>query len=152
MTGKGYTSELETALTRSDAELLIQQIDAFIAHHMTGNPDWPNDQVDDFVAVLDSYLEQDKALAFLALAAARTDDALFLAMMGAGPLEDLLGAPRRDILDRIVAEARKSARFRWLLSVPFKSAVTTEAWEAIKPFRVTGPNEEPRQDTLPPRS
>lgn len=152
MTSKRYVDELERALARSDANKLIQRIDAFIAHYEAGNQSWPDHQVDDFVAILDSYADPEEALAYVVLAASRTDDGLFLAMMGAGPLEDMLCDPCDEILARVVAEARKSARFRWLLNVPFKIAVSERTWEAISPFRVTGPHEEPHKETLPARS
>ena len=53
------------------------------------------------------------------------------------------------MIQRIVAEARKSARFCWLLSTPFKVAVSESAWRAIEPFRITGHHEEPALDTMP---
>src|SRR5689334_17594462 len=95
--------------------------------------------------------ELEKALAYVVIAASRTDDARFLGLLGCGPLEDVLENPSAEMLDRIVAEARKSARFRWLLSNPFKVAIAHRAWEAIEKFRLTGPHEEPAANTLPPR-
>jgi hypothetical protein len=59
--------------------------------------------------------------------------------------------PSADLLERVVAEARKSDHFRWLLSNPFKVAIAPRAWEAIEKFRITGPHEEPAADKLPPR-
>ena len=62
MTSKRYVDELERALARSDANKLIQRIDAFIAHYEAGNQSWPDHQVDDFVAILDSYADQKRLL------------------------------------------------------------------------------------------
>jgi len=47
--------------------------------------------------------------------------------------------------------ARKSARFRRLLSNPFKGAIAAKAWDAIERFRITDPREEPAAEELPPR-
>lgn len=87
----------------------------------------------------------------MVIAASRSDDPEFLGYLGCGPLEDVLRDPPAELLDRIVAEARKSARFRWLLSNPYKVAVPARVWSAIEKYRVTGPHEEPSADTLPPR-
>ena len=95
--------------------------------------------------------DPEQALAYVILAVARVDDADFLRLMGCGLLEDVLRNPSDEILQRVVAQARKSARFRWLLSCPFKVAVSANAWDAIEAFRITGPHEEPALDTLPPR-
>ncbi|MFD2783062.1 DUF6869 domain-containing protein [Novosphingobium pokkalii] len=91
------------------------------------------------------------AFAYVMLGAARSDDASFLASLACGPLEDVLRDPSDALLDRIVREARKSARFRWLLSHPFKTAIARRAWDAISEFRVYGPHQEPPSDGMPPR-
>lgn len=73
-------------------------------------------------------------------------------MIGAGVLEDLLETLPHEYIERIVAEARRSPPFRWLLNCPYKELVAGPVWDAINPFRWTGPFEEPRAETLPPRS
>jgi hypothetical protein len=153
MAEKSFSNELRRALARPDADKLIRQIDTYIEYDKTGAREWPDEISDDLGEVLDAGSnDPDKALAYVMIAAARTDDAGFLAFMGAGSLENALEDPSPEFLERIVAEARKTARFRWLLSVPFKVAVSERAWEAIKPFRMTGEHEEPREETLPPRA
>jgi len=127
-------------------------MDAFIAHYAAGNPDWPDEQADAFVDILDSYLDPDKALAYITLAAWRTDDGRFLAMIGAGLLEDLLNGLPDVFIERVVAEGRRSPRFRWLLNCPFQEDIPEPVWEAIRPFRWTRPFEEPRPETLPAQS
>lgn len=152
MTDSGYTDELERALARSDADVLFRQIDAFIDYLDAGAGDWPEHHSDDFSEMTASgYEDPEKALAYIAIAVSRADDAEVLAYFGCGQLEVLLRDPSTDVLERIVAEARKSARFHWLLSNPFKVALAERAWEAIEKFRITGPHEEPSFDTLPPR-
>jgi hypothetical protein len=150
--GKSYSDELARALDRPDANILVEQIDAFIAHHAAGDSEWPNDRAEDFGEIITCFRDDpNRALAYVVLAASRTDDGEFLVMMGAGPLEDVLYDPSDELLERVVAEARKSARFRWLLSVPYKVAIAQRAWQAIEIFRVTGPHEEPAPETVPTR-
>lgn len=151
MSRQGYIDELERALARPDAKKLTRQIDAYAEYFAQGCGEWPNELDDDFLEITTAPSDDpNKALAYVVLAAARSDDAGFLGLMGCGALEDILQEPSRELIDRIVAEARKSPRFRWLLNNPFRVAVSQEAWEAIEPFRFTGPHEEPALDTLPP--
>ena len=148
---KQYSDELQRALARPDADRLVEQLDAYSDHLATGENDRSDQHAEDFGEVLESDQNPDKALAYLALALSRSDDASFLGFLGSGPLENLLIDPSADVLERIVAEARKSARFRWLLSNPFKVAIAERSWEAIEKFRITGPHEEPSYEALPPR-
>jgi hypothetical protein len=153
MPDKGYSDELQRALARPDAEKLIRQIDAYAAHIASGGGDWPEEFVDDFCEILDSHRENvEKALAYVVLGANRSDDPDFVNLLGCGTLEDILRNPTDETLDRIVAEARRSPRFRWMLNSPYKVAVSETAWNAIEPFRQTGPHEEPALDTMPLRS
>ncbi|GAA4714715.1 hypothetical protein H9L13_04880 [Sphingomonas lutea] len=96
--------------------------------------------------------DAEKALAYVIIAASRTDDANFLLFLGCGPLENLLFYASPELMRRIIAEARRSARFCWLLSCPYKIAIDQAVWEQIKPFRQTGEHEEPSLETLPPRN
>ena len=131
---------------------MIQQIDAYGDYFARGEGDWPDEYSDDFTEIVTCHHDNpEKALAYVVIGASRSDDAGFLGFLGCGPLEDILRDPSVELLERIVAEARKSARFRWLLSNPFKVAISESAWEAIEKFRITGPHEEPSDDTLPPR-
>ena len=152
MSDNGYTDELERALARSDADVMSRQIDAYIDYLQAGAGGWPEHHSDDFSEItMSGYDDPEKALAYIAIAVSRTDDPQVLAYFGCGQLEDILRDPSSDMLERIVVEARKSARFRWLLSNPFKVALSERAWEAIEKFRITGPHEEPSFETLPPR-
>lgn len=152
MAKQEFENELQRALARSDAALMAEQLDAYIAYDEKGGGEWPEEHADDFGEIISCYHDDpDKALAYVVMAAARTDNAGFLALMGCSNLEDVLGDPSAELLARVVAEARRSSRFRWLLSHPFKVAVSGEAWKAIEKFRSTGPHEEPSFDTLPPR-
>jgi hypothetical protein len=152
MAEKFFSNELERVMARADAEKLIRQIDAYAAHIESGDHDWPEDFADDFCEILDSHREDpEKALAYVVLGANRSDNADFVNLLGCGTLEDILRNPTDELLGRIVAEARRSPRLRWMLNSPFKVAVSKAAWAAIQPFRQTGPEEEPQLDTMPPR-
>jgi hypothetical protein len=144
--------ELQRALARPDSGVMAKQIDAYIAYDAKGGGEWPDEHADDFSEIISCvFHDPEKALAYVVIAAARTDNAEFLALMGCSNLEDVLREPSAELLGRIAAEARRSARFGWLLSHPFKGAISKRAWEAIKQFRITGPREEPPLATLPPR-
>ena len=150
MSGKGYTDELARALARPDAGVISRQINAYVEHLLAGDSAWPDEHADDFSEIVASGCnDPDKALAYIAIALSQTDDAKALACLGCGQLEDVLRNPSADMLERIVAEARKSARFRWMLSNPFKVAIAERAWNAIERFRITGPHEEPPLHTFP---
>lgn len=148
-----YSDELEVALARPDVDRLCQNLDAYIGHLVSENDgEWPDEHVDTFGEIISGVDDDpERALAYVVLASSRTDDAGFLALMGCGPLEDLLRDPSDQLLQRVVAEGRRSDRFRWLLSHPFKVSIAPRAWAAIEKFRITGPHEEPSDDTLPPR-
>jgi len=153
MADKSFSNELGRALARTDADELVRQIDIYIEYKRLGAGDWPDDIADDLEEILYSGInDPEKAMAYVMIAAARTDDPSFLGFMGCGPLEDVRSEPSTELLERIVAEARKSGRFRWLLSNPFKVAIDEQAWDAIAPFRITGPHEEPTDESLPPRN
>jgi hypothetical protein len=148
MSDTAFSSEFDRALARPDAEKLIRQIDAYAAYIESGDRDWPEEFADDFGEILDSDgKDPEKAFAYLVLGANRS---AFVNLLGCGTLENLLANPSHEMLDRITAEARRSPRFRWMLSCPFKVAVSESAWKAIEPFRQTGPHEEPALDTMPP--
>ena len=153
MGNKAYHDELERALARPDAEQMCRQLDAYAAYYENGGGEWPEEHADAFGEIISCYHDDpEKAFAYVILGASRSDHPRFVGGLGCGPLEDVLQDPSEELLARVVAEARKSARFRWLISNPFRVAVSTRAWEAIEKFRITGPHEEPPGDKLPPRS
>ena len=152
MSANTYSDETERALARLDAEQMRRQLLAYAKYNADGTGDWPQALADDFDEITTCHFDDlEKALAYVIIAAFQSDDAKFLGLMACGNLENVLCDPTSELLERIVAEARKSARFRWLLSHPFKVAVAPKAWEAIERFRITGPHEEPSADALPPR-
>ena len=158
--GQSYANELERALARPDVEKLLRQSDRYIAYweSTAGDREWHDDEFDDFSEIIDSglpdylgFYDPDKAMAYIIFAIAKSDDPQTLAICGCLMLEDLLRDPSDELLERVVAEAHRSPRFRWMLSNPYKNSISAKAWEAIEQFRITGPHEEPAFDTLPPR-
>jgi hypothetical protein len=148
---KAYFDELERALARPDADQMCRQLDGYAGYYENGMGEWPEESADAVDEIISCYHDDpEKAFAYVILGAARSDHPRFLGGLGCGPLEDVLEDPSEDLLERIIAEARKSARFRWLLSNPFKVAIAARAWHAIEKFRITGSHEEPSADKLPP--
>ena len=150
-----YSDEMNRVLARPDAEKLIRQVEQYANWNIeVGVGEWPEADSDDFSEILMALFHDpsgDTTLAYVVIAVDRVDDADFLRLMGCSLLEEVLYRPTDQMLERIEAEARKSARFRWLLSCPFKRAVSEQAWNAIAKFRITGPHEEPGLDTFPKR-
>lgn len=132
---------------------MCQKIDAYANYWSNNEGDrWPEEHADTFQEILSCpFDDPEKALAYVILGASRTDDAGFLGLLGCSLLEDVLRDPSAELLERIIAEARTSDRFRWLLSHSFKVAIAPRAWDAIERFRITGPHEEPPADRLPLR-
>lgn len=129
-----------------------QQLLTYADYNAKGARDWPEESADDFHEIIASHFDDpEKSFAYVIIAVSQSDDAKFLGLMACGNLEDVLHDPSPELLERVVAEARKSARFRWLLNHPFKIAIADRAWSAIEPFRITGPHEEPSPDIMPSR-
>ncbi len=106
--------------------------------------DYP-DECDRF---MDSYhREPEVGIAFVMIAAAEYDDVQFLGLVSAGLLENLLCEGSAEITQRILLEARKTPRLRWMLSgvwyysVPSKTAAEAKKLVGSMKF----------EDALPPR-
>ena len=113
-----------------------EQLDRYHQYHMQGGVNWPEEDADAFGEITScAYRDPDKALAFIVLASSRTDDEDFLGMLACLLLEDVLENPSEELLERIVAEAKSSESFRWLLSHPYQVAIAPRAWQAIQQFR-----------------
>jgi hypothetical protein len=153
MSAKSFTSELDRAMARPDSEGLLALVAAYERYFAEtgGEGEWPEKLAEHFGGTLDwPERDPDKALAYIVFVAAYSTNPAFIGMTACGPLEDILRQPSDTMISRVVAEARKSARFRWLLSHPFKVAVSEAAWSAIAPFRITREHEEPPHETMPP--
>ena len=147
-----YSDELQRALARADAWEMIQQIEDYAAYFANGAGEWPDSKADDFREIITCQHDNpEKALAYVALAGWRSDDPQFLGFMGNGLLEGVLMSRSAQLLRRILAEARKSARFRWILSHTCEGMVDEAAWKEIAQYRISSPREPPADETLPPR-
>nr|WP_166175379.1 hypothetical protein [Altererythrobacter segetis] len=126
MSDKSFDSELARALARPDIDHLRASLAVYY--------EWI-DRREGFPDELEIWFDQgkdsDRGLALVMLAAATYDDPDFLALVAAGLLENLLQKPSNELLQRIVSEARKTARFRWMLDVPFRHAIPAGVRSAI---------------------
>ena len=151
MKRSSYSDELIRALARQDAADLRKAIEIYYDYYRTDGkgkealPDSHSATIDAFYLTCD---DPDRGIALAALSASMYDDADFLFLVAAGPLEDILRKPSRDIIERVVAEARKNARFRWMLTGIFLHAISGDARPHI--VAAIGPMTE--ADPMPPRS
>ena len=118
MDDKSFISELHRALARPDTESLTRDLEDYFQFSFdAGKLRASSPESGNFAAVMDADRDDpERGLAYLALAMQKYDDPAFLGLLAAGLLEDLLRDPTPEILARILAEARKTPRFRWMLS------------------------------------
>src|SRR5688572_9067246 len=128
MTEKSFSNELDRALNRPDISELIRQIELYHAYSHPDLRHWPDELAEQLNGVLMSGCDDpEKGLAFVMLAAAKYDDREFLFLVSAGTFENLLVDPNSDILCRILEEARKSPRIRWMLTGVYLHAIAERA-------------------------
>jgi len=60
-----------------------------------------------------------------------------MAVLAAGPLEDLLAKRGEDYIDRVEELARKDPKFSYLLGGVWRNSMTDEVWERVKAVRNT---------------
>src|SRR5215217_4013728 len=121
MADKYFFNELQRALARPDIDELKRQLGTY---HRYSNADWPEEAKADVDAVMCAHWDDpDRGLAYVVLAMAEYDDPEFLSLMSAGLLENLLQNPTPEFVDSVATEARKTARFRWMLGIPFRHAI-----------------------------
>lgn len=118
---KAFFNELERALERADVAELIGDLEDYRRFNAEVNANGPAldsfERVGNYANVMEAHWDDpDRGLAYVAVAMGKYDDRDFLGVLAAGLLEDLLGDPTSEMLERIIAEARKTARFRWMLS------------------------------------
>ena len=58
-----------------------------------------------------------------------------VAVLAAGPLEDLLAKRGEDFIDRIEELARKDPKFNWLLGGVWRNSMTDEIWQRVQSAR-----------------
>jgi hypothetical protein len=131
---KTFSNELQRAQARTDASELVRDLDDYYRFHreIMGEGRFQGVTGGNHCRVMDAHWDDpDRGLAYLALAMSRFDDTSFLGVLAAGLLEDLLRDPTPEILNRIMAEARKTARFRWMLSGVWLHVIAERARTAV---------------------
>jgi hypothetical protein len=150
MARTSYHDELMRAMARPDAAELRNAVRAFFEYSTLSGKErevfFANDDAG-IEIFYSTHNDPDLGMALVALAASMYDDSHFLFVVAAGPLEDILRKPSRETIDRVVAEARKNARFRWMLTGIFLHAISDQARPKIS--AVIGTMTE--NDPMPPR-
>jgi hypothetical protein len=59
-----------------------------------------------------------------------------IAILAAGPLEDLLATVGPKYIDRVEQLARRDPKFNWLLGGVWKNNMTDEVWERVQAIRL----------------
>jgi len=117
-----FSSELDRALARPDVGTLRLHLEDYRAYldDVAGKAPYcrQGGAEGNFNYIYDAHEDPDLALAFVMLALSEYDDPHFIGMIAVGPLEDVLvfHEPTRELVDRIVAEARRTPRLRWMLN------------------------------------
>lgn len=121
MSENAFENELARALARPDIDWLNKVVAEY--HEWSARRGDEHDWSDELDAWFEADRDPDLALALIILSAAKYDDPQHLACVAAGLLENILKNPSVEILDRVTAEACRTARFRWMLDVPFRHAI-----------------------------
>ncbi|WP_340316126.1 DUF6869 domain-containing protein [Rhizorhabdus argentea] len=146
-----YNDELMRALARPDADDLRKAVEIYHEYYRTygkAKEAFLNEHADAIEAFHFTDDDPERGIALVVLSASMSDDADFLFLVAAGSLEDVLRKPSRDIIDRVVAEARKNARFRWMLTGMFLHAISDDA----RPHIIEAIGSITEADPMPPRS
>ena len=145
MADKSFSNELQRVLARPDIDQLRGHLATY--HNHTGT-DWPDDVAEDMNFVMAAHWDDpERGFAYVILAMAEYDDPNFLGLISAGLLEDLLQSPTPELLERISAEARKTERFRWMLGIPYRHAISDRVWASFGKYVI----DDRRGKPLPPR-
>ena len=145
-----YTDELMRASARPDIDDLRRATQAFFEYAKLPPAERAKFLSNDSTGI-DRFFyndDPDLGLALATLAASMFDDRFFLLLVATGTLEDILRNPTSETIARVVAEARKNARFRWMLTGVWLHAISEEARPHIA--AVIGSMTE--NDPVPPRS
>jgi hypothetical protein len=146
-----YNDELKRASARADVSKLREQVTAYYEFSKLSGKE-QEDYFANETAGIETFFstrdDPDLGLAMVALAASMYDDPHFLFLVAAGPLEDILWKPSRETIERVVAEARKNSRIRWMLTGIFLHAISDKARLQI----VAAIGTMTADDPMPPRS
>lgn len=157
MSSDGFNNELARALARPDIDELRESLEVYYQWNQrrrgshVDEDDWP-----DGLDLWFTDADRDRALALIALAMASSDDEEFLVLVACGLLESTLShGPAIDkiplseeFLQRIVVEARRTPRFRWMLSAMWTTGMPQNEAKLIADAVGSASCE---TDPLPPR-
>lgn len=129
MSNTSFDSELARVLARPDIEEIRRVLGCYHERFTAEANIWP-DECDTVLTA--HYDDPELALAFALVAGATYDDRKFLAMVAAGGMEDLLRNSENGMAPRMVAEAQKFARFRWMLSGVWLHAIHPDNVDLIR--------------------
>lgn len=157
MTSKRFANEYERVLARPDLPELRRTLES-ARRWLAKEDEVPEDL--GFDQIYDTS-DPELLLSYSILAMAEFDDPKLIGFLAAGPLEDIFmssalrpddtpGKPELidELLLRIEVEARRTARFRWMLSGVWTDSFKSEHAERIRKA-VAGANM--NTDPLPPR-
>ena len=118
---------------------LDQIVDAWVAAHIAddGSPEqesnwWAIEQVMDWA--LDR--EGEQLWRFITVAYKRDLSDKTIAVLAAGPLEDLLAKQGPEFIDRVEELARKDPQFNYLLGGVWRNTMTDEIWQRVQAARL----------------
>ena len=158
MSERPLGDELERALNRPDAEELRRVLVEYFDWHQVFQRDPDEARQRDDLGIdwrIHDYSDPDRSLALVALTIEKFDDPMFLGLVAAGPLEDILmfapdgsgeASPSDEVFGRVMQEARKTPRFRWMLGGIYTSHLRQDQQEVFD--RVVGKID---WEALPPR-
>jgi len=142
--------EIDRAQARPDFEAMTEAISAWQGSFRQESSkralsDWTDPSYDFEELYLSGQVDPERALACVSIALHNHDDPEFLFFVAAGPLEDILRDPTQEILERVRLEARRTARFRWMLTGVWTHGLRPDVAEQLK-IAVAGMTE---NDPLP---
>lgn len=136
MSRQRFTSELARAYDRVDRVEIERHAELYRVYCETGSAqsfyDDHSTELNDWMDL--GFADPDRAIASVMIAAVAYENPASLGMVAAGILEDLLREPSSEMLDRVFAEARKTARLRWMLAIVYPHAMSPVAWQKLEPL------------------
>jgi hypothetical protein len=129
-----FSNELERVLARPDAGTLARHLEAYYNGYknLSAGLESSEEDVCGSEPIYKASLnDPDEAFAYAVLAMANYDEEPFLYYVAAGPLEDCLRKASSELVERVVAEARRTPRFRWMLNGVYPHAIRPDVAERI---------------------
>jgi hypothetical protein len=133
MPDKSFSNELQRVRARPDAEELQRRVRHYYENYQAGVAEWTDEDGDSLEAIFKACMDNaEDAFAYAVLAMAGYDDEGFLDYAAAGPLEDSLRDPPDDLVERVIAEGRRTHRLRWMLDRTYPHAMRKDVADRIR--------------------